>query len=410
LKTVWNLEELQCGTARHSNGNLDSTHHHSDKRQFAKDPHKSKTSSESTTQTTSLPNTMTVTPWKDSNLALIGSDLDHKIKEAAAGQEDAWKDIDDSAGLYVWRMEQFRVVQWNKIGSFHTGDSYLILNAYLENDALRYDLHMWIGRASSQDEYGTAAYKMVECDEYLQGAAIQHRQVQGHESDAFLSLFDGPLHYLEGGVASGFNHVEPSVETPHLYQIKGTEKGMRLTQCPALTFGALNTGDSFILYANEETVTVWHGASANPDEKHRANALGETMCTRDTVTVYEQGEEPADFLEGSPDDIGEVDLDDETVQNAPPKLYQVLPDKSVEFVQEDNLSPSLLDDSNVYVIDNTFEVFLWLGSTAERNEKVAAWGAAEHYVQTMGAATHVPITCCPAQATSSPALQAVLCG
>ena len=40
-----------------------------------------------------------------------------------------------------------------------------------------------IGNESSQDEYGTAAYKMVESDDYVGGAAIQHREVQGHEGE-----------------------------------------------------------------------------------------------------------------------------------------------------------------------------------------------------------------------------------
>jgi hypothetical protein len=31
-------------------------------------------------------------PWKESNLAAIGSDLDHKIKAAAAALEEQWKE------------------------------------------------------------------------------------------------------------------------------------------------------------------------------------------------------------------------------------------------------------------------------------------------------------------------------
>ena len=40
-----------------------------------------------------------------------------------------------------------------------------------------------------QDEYGTAAYKTVELDTYLDDKPIQHREVEGHESELFLSYF-----------------------------------------------------------------------------------------------------------------------------------------------------------------------------------------------------------------------------
>lgn len=41
-----------------------------------------------------------------------------------------------------------------------------------------------------QDEYGTAAYKTVELDTYLDDIPIQYREVQGHESKLFRSYFD----------------------------------------------------------------------------------------------------------------------------------------------------------------------------------------------------------------------------
>jgi hypothetical protein len=128
------------------------------------------------------------TPWQNSNLALVNSDLARQIREAASDLEPAWHQIDPSIeALYVWRIENFHVVTWPKeqYGSFHTGDSYIVLKSFRRglSASMYFDVHIWIGTESSQDEYGTAAYKMVEVDDFLGGVAVQHRQVQGHESE-----------------------------------------------------------------------------------------------------------------------------------------------------------------------------------------------------------------------------------
>jgi gelsolin len=206
-----------------------------------------------------------------------------------------------AAGLKVWRIEQFHVAPWpeEKYGTFHKGDSYIVLDSYTRgnSDALFHDVHIWIGSESSQDEYGTAAYKMVEADDFLGGAAVQHRQVQGHEAPLFQSYFNYDLTYMEGGTETGFNVVEPTEDTPHLYRVKGTQKGMSLTQVD-LSKSSLSEGDAFILIANKAKVWLWNGTLANPDEKAKANSMAENMCTLGTVTTLDQGhgdDEEAEF-------------------------------------------------------------------------------------------------------------------
>lgn len=213
--------------------------------------------------------------WKESNLAAIGSDLDHKIKQAAAEGEEAWKEIGEAPGVKVWRVEQFKIVPWPEAdnGSFYNGDSYVVLNSWQVpgEEKLNHDLYIWIGAESSQDEYGTAAYKMVEADEFVGGAAVQHREVQGHESFKFKQIF-GNLTYWQGGVDSGFNHVEPTVEKPNMYKIKGTEKNMSLTQV-SLSKSSLNKGDSFVLKVSAGKVWLWNGESVSVDRLVRSFLL-----------------------------------------------------------------------------------------------------------------------------------------
>ena len=352
-------------------------------------------------------------PWKESNLALIGSDLDHKIKAAAAEGEPQWEGLGESAALKVWRIEQFRVVPWpaEKYGKFHTGDSYVVLNSYEVGDAsLKHDLHIWIGRESSQDEYGTAAYKMIEADESLGGAAIQHREVQGHESALFSSYFDYDLVYLQGGAATGFRKVEAKQDDPHLYRVKGTEKGLSLTQVTPLATSTLNKGDSFILYGNSGNVWIWHGESANPDEKNRANTMGEKMCTAGTVTVLEQGAgdvDAADFWEYLPGDVGDIaeaDDEDEAVESFAPLLFRLSPDQDPTQVAkgepvkirfgrpEPKLSRGLLDQTDVFLVDAGWEIFVWVGKDADRSEKVSAMALADAYCKTDPRTADLPLT------------------
>ena len=66
-------------------------------------------------------------------------------------------------------------------------DTFHLKRLFLQE--IKYDVHFWIGKYSTQDEYGTAAYKTVELDTFLEDKPIQHREVQGHESALFKKYF-----------------------------------------------------------------------------------------------------------------------------------------------------------------------------------------------------------------------------
>ena len=116
---------------------------------------------------------------KDTNLALFGTEIEYKVKENSADTELAWKGVDQE-GLFIWRIEKFKVVTVPNNGRFYSGDSYIVLNNYKVDKKLLHDVHFWLGRDTSQDEAGTAAYKTTELDTHLKGKPVQYREVMGY--------------------------------------------------------------------------------------------------------------------------------------------------------------------------------------------------------------------------------------
>lgn len=84
------------------------------------------------------------------------------------------------------------------------------------------------------------------------------------ESPAFLSLFRGGIFYLEGGVESGFKHVEPKTYEKRLFIVKG-KRYPRVYTMP-LEANSLNEGDVFILDLGMK-LFFWPGLECNVNEK-----------------------------------------------------------------------------------------------------------------------------------------------
>ncbi|MCQ2818675.1 MAG: hypothetical protein MJ252_15520 [archaeon] len=94
------------------------------------------------------------TDFEKSNIALLGSDLEHEIREKRAQLEPEWHKIKQEPGLYVWRIEKFNVVPWPKeeYGHFYLGDTYIVLNIKKKEkeEGLDYFAHMWVGKDSKK--------------------------------------------------------------------------------------------------------------------------------------------------------------------------------------------------------------------------------------------------------------------
>lgn len=215
---------------------------------------------------------------KDTNMGGVGSDEDKALRKAAAQTEPAWEGCGSAPGIEIWRIEYFQVVPIEKdtYGQFHKGDSYIVLHTQGKDDgALFYTIYLYIGKESSVDEKGTAAYKTVELDDYFDGQPTQVRVKMGEEPAEFTALFSGGVSYLDGGVESGFKRVVPEGYDPKLLQVRRVHGKTTTLQVP-LQKKMINDSDSFVLDAKDK-IYVYDGKKASPFEKNAANLAAENI-------------------------------------------------------------------------------------------------------------------------------------
>ncbi|KAK4767193.1 hypothetical protein SAY86_014943 [Trapa natans] len=294
-------------------------------------------------------------------------------------------------GTEIWRIENFQPVSLPKSehGKFYMGDSYIVLQTTSgKGGAYLYDIHFWIGKDTSQDEAGTAAIKTVELDVSLGGRAVQHREIQGHESDKFLSYFKPCIIPLEGGVASGFKKPEEEEFETRLYVCKG-KRVVRLKQVPFVR-SSLNHDDVFIL-DTQKKIYQFNGVNSNIQE--RAKALEVIQFLKEKyhdgtcdVAIVDDGKldtesDSGEFwvLFGGFAPIGKkiISDDDAVPETTPAKLYSINGELKVV---EGEISKNLLDNNKCFLLDCGDDIFVWVGRLTQVDERKAASQAAEEFL------------------------------
>uniref|UniRef100_A0A8C2HBL9 Villin-1 n=1 Tax=Cyprinus carpio TaxID=7962 RepID=A0A8C2HBL9_CYPCA len=288
-------------------------------------------------------------------------------------------------------------------GQFFEGDSYVILYTHKTSNNYTYDLHYWLGKDTSQDEQGAAAIYTTQMDEHLGGAAVQHRETQGHESATFQGYFKQGIIYKKGGVASGMKQVETNTyNIRRLLHVKGNKHVVAGEV--EMSWNSFNQGDVFLLDLGSLLIQ-WNGPKSNRMERLRGMNLAKDIRDRERggraqVTVVEGDDEKSSeeamklmiqalgekkhIKDAIPDNIV-----DEKLKTAI-KLFHISDAQGNLVVQEVAVKPltqDLLKTEDCYLLDQGgIKIFIWKGKKASKTERayIKAKGyPASTYVETV---------------------------
>jgi len=307
----------------------------------------------------------------------------------------------------VWRVEKLKLVPVPKAeqGQFFSGDSYLL---YWDREG-RQDIFFWLGTETSQDEQGIAAIKAVELDELLGGSPVQHREVQGHESQDFLSAFPAGLIIRSGGVESGMRKVTHEHQTK-LFKIAGGKYPM-VIQVP-LGWKQMNSGDVFILDAGP-IIYVWRGAKSSFGEKTEAARLADVLKDKpgEKIVLVDDGDE-SDLEKGEQELFSQFLPLEEREQltekeeggdekiistKAEIDLYQCTDrdgDMKIIHVKCGSLCKDELGGDDSFIIDGhgTLGIWVWIGKGATQAERREGMSTAAKFVEEKGYPMETRIT------------------
>ncbi|XP_042192289.1 villin-1-like [Callorhinchus milii] len=313
------------------------------------------------------------------------------------------RSLQSSAGVRIWRIEKMEMepVPQASYGNFYEGDCYIVLATRKIARSLCHDVYFWLGRQSSQDEQGAAAIYTTQIDDALQGAAVQHREVQRHESESFRSLFKKGLIYKRGGVASGLKHVETNTyDVQRLLHVKG-RKHVYAGEVE-MAWTSFNKGDVFLLDLGK-LIVQWNGPLSNRMERLKGMQLAKDIRDRERggrtqIAIVEGDNETASpqlmrlmyQLLGERREI-KLPIPDELVdcnQRTAVKLYHVSDadgNLMVHEVAARPLTQNLLNSNDCYILDQGgIKIFVWKGKLASKEERQLAITRALGFIRAKG--------------------------
>uniref|UniRef100_A0A8C5B1L6 Gelsolin n=1 Tax=Gadus morhua TaxID=8049 RepID=A0A8C5B1L6_GADMO len=275
----------------------------------------------------------------------------------------------------IWRMEVSDkvLVDESLHGQFYGGDSYIILYNYQHQGRQGQIIYIWQGAESSQDEVGASAILAMQLDDELGGGAVQVRVIQGKEPAHLISLFGGkPMVVYRGGTSRDGGQSE--VADNRLFQVRANPAGCSRAVEVEPVSSNLNSSDTFLLLSSGGS-WVWQGTGECSRGGRGSQSGG---CPAWLLRLYRH---PS--LLWWAEYCTSPRLKDQ-MDSHPPRLF-ACSNKTGSFLIEEvpgEMTQEDLAPDDVMLLDAWDQVFVWIGSEAQPEEKTEAMASAATYIQT----------------------------
>ncbi|XVF46731.1 hypothetical protein PTKIN_Ptkin03bG0051900 [Pterospermum kingtungense] len=311
------------------------------------------------------------------------------------------KDVDSAfhgagakPGLEIWCVENSRLVSVPKSshGKFHSGSAYVVLSTtVLKSGPPQHDIHYWLGNDANEVDSTLVSDEALELDAALGSCTVQYREVQGQETEKFLSYFKPCIIPVEGVYSS-----QPGKLNGETYQVTLlTCKGDHVVHVKEVPFSrsSLNHNDVFIL---DTASKIFLFSGCNSSIQERAKALEVVQYIKENkhsgnceVATIEDGKLVGDS------DVGEFwslfggyapiprdsALAGPQQVDGPVILFWISLQGKLSQVGNNSLEKDMLERNKCYMLDCGAEVFVWMGRNTSVTERKTSISAAEDFLR-----------------------------
>ncbi|XP_054792642.1 villin-1 isoform X2 [Prosopis cineraria] len=326
-------------------------------------------------------------------MPLFTKDLDSAFQTAGA-----------KPGIEVWCIENQHLVLVPQSchGKFYTGSAYIVLNTvFPKSGPPQHDLHYWLGNDANKVDSGLVSDKALELDAALGSCSVQYREVQGQESQKFLSYFKPCIIPIEGVFTSKEGNLRGEYQVS-LFSCKG-DHVVRVKEVPFLR-SSLNHDDVFIL---DTASKIFLFSGCNSTIQERAKALEVIQYIKENkhngnceVATIEDGKFVGDSDAGEFWNLfggyapipHELPSAQEQPVDSSIKLFWINLQGKLCQTGNDALSKEMLETDKCYMLDCGTEIYVWMGRQTLLTERKTSISAAENFLRNEGRSNGTHLT------------------